>query len=311
MTDFIPPRRLGIGTTYLPQASAAMRAASELVDFFELSPDLLAREVGRGSERRLRLQPELLDRAVRELAEWPVVIHGLGLSIGSAHGWCEGYLELLDRVHALCPFVWHSEHLGFLTVRSPEGEELNTGIPLPLPLTEDALALLVPRAAALAQRYGVAFLMENLTYYLSDLPAEDGRDEISFLNDLTARSSCGLLFDLYNFHCNAQNLGFDAHAALSRLRLDRVVEVHLAGGASHDGFLMDVHCAAVPEPVWEMLEWLVPRAPNLAGVSFEMMEEAELPAEVVRQQLGRAREIWERTHGRAARAERERGRGAA
>lgn len=310
MTDFIPPRRLGIGTTYLPQATAAMRVATELVDFFELSPDLLAREVRRGAERRLVMQPALLEPTLRGLADRPVVVHGLGLSIGSAHGWCEGYVELLDRVHARCPFVWHSEHLGFLTVRTPEGETLHTGTPLPLPFTEESLALLVPRARALTERYGVPFLIENLTYYLSDLPSEDGRDEVAFLNDLTERSGCGLLFDLYNFHCNAQNLGFDALEALSRLRLDRVVELHIAGGATHDGFLMDVHCAAVPEPVWAMLEWLVPRAPNLAGVSFEMMEEAELSAEVIREQLERAREIWERTHPRAE-AERERGRGAA
>jgi uncharacterized protein (UPF0276 family) len=194
-----------------------------------------------------------------------VVVHGLGLSIGSAHGWSEAYLELLDRVHARCPFVWHSEHLGFMVVRTETGEELHAGTALPMPFTEEALALLAPRAAALTRRYGVPFLLENLTYYLSDLRSEEGRDEI-------------------------------------------VVQVHLAGGNTRDGFQMDVHCDVVPEPVWELLAWLVPRAPNLAGVSFEMMEEAELSTEVIRDQLGRARQIWERTHPRS---EQRGGRGAA
>jgi uncharacterized protein len=156
----------------------------------------------------------------------------------------------------------------------------------------------VPRGAALNQRYGVPFLLENLTYYLPDLPSEGGRDEVAFLNDFVERSGCGLLFDLYNFHCNALNLGFDAREALSRLRLDRVVQVHVAGGGSHDGFLMDVHSTVVPEPVWELLEWLVPRAPHLAGVSFEMLEEAALSPDVVRGQLERLRAIWHRTHPR-------------
>lgn len=299
MSDFIPPPRLGVGITYLANATAAMRVAQELVDFFELSPDLLAREVGRGLGRRLIPQPELLERALRDTEGRPLVVHGLGLSIGSAHGWDTGYLELLDAVHARRPFVWHSDHLGFLVVRTPDGEELHTGIPLPLPFTEESLALLVPRGAALRQRYGVPFILENLTYYLPGLPSEGGRDEVAFLNDFVERSGCGLLFDLYNFHCNALNLGFDAREALSRLRLDRVVQVHVAGGGSHDGFLMDVHSTVVPEPVWELLEWLVPRAPHLAGVSFEMLEEAALSPEAVRQQLERARAIWERTHPRA------------
>lgn len=299
MSDFIPPPRLGVGITYLANATAAMRVAQELVDFFELSPDLLAREEGRGLGRRLIPQPELLERALRDTAGRPLVVHGLGLSIGSAHGWDTGYLELLDAVHARRPFVWHSDHLGFMVVRTPEGEELHTGIPLPMPFTEESLALLVPRGAALTQRYGVPFILENLTYYLPGLPSEGGRDEVAFLNDFVERSGCGLLFDLYNFHCNALNLGFDAREALSRLRLDRVVQVHVAGGGSHDGFLMDVHSTVVPEPVWELLEWLVPRAPHLAGVSFEMLEEAALSPEAVRQQLERARAIWERTHPRA------------
>jgi len=297
--EFIPPPRLGVGITYLAGAPAAMRAAHGLVDFFELNPDLLAREVGRGPERRLIPQPELVDQAMRDTGDRPIVIHGLGLSIGSAHGWDAAYLALLDDLHARRHFVWHSEHLGFLVVQGADGQALHAGIPLPLPFTEASLALLAPRAAALAARYGVPFLIENLTYYLPDLPADGGRDEVAFLNDLVARSGCGLVFDLYNFHCNAQNLGFDARAALSRLRLDRVIQVHVAGGGAHDGFLMDVHSTVVPEPVWQLLEDLVPRAPHLAGISFEMLEEAALPAELVRGQLERLRAIWDRTHGRA------------
>lgn len=296
MTDFIPPSRLGVGITYLTSVPATMAAVRDLLDFFELSPDVLCREQGRGRHRRLIPEPTLLERTLRDTAGLPLVIHGLGLSIGSAHGWDEGYLELLDRVHGLSPFQWHSEHLGFMLVQPPGGEELHTGTPLPLPFTEESLELLVPRGQALARRYGVPFLLENLTYYLPELPTEGGRDEVAFLNDFVERSGCGLLFDLYNFHCNALNLGFDAREALSRLRLDRVVQVHVAGGRTHDGFLMDVHSTVVPEPVWELLEWLVPRAPNLAGLSFELLEETNLTPERVREQILRARAIWDRHH---------------
>jgi uncharacterized protein (UPF0276 family) len=107
---------------------------------------------------------------------------------------------------------------------------LHVGVQLPLPFTEEALAVVAPRATALTARYGVPFLLENTTYYLPGLLTDGGRDEVAFLNDLTERSGCGLLLDLYNLHCNAVNFGFDAVEALSRLRLDRVVEIHVAGG---------------------------------------------------------------------------------
>src|SRR5262249_25519710 len=168
-----------------------------------------------------------------------------------------------DAPHGLQPSAWHSEHLAFLSTAAPGGPVVPTGVPLPLPFTDEALDLVAPRAAALGKRYGVPFLLENFTYYLPDLPRDHGWDEVAFLNALTERSGCGLLLDLYNFHCNALNLRFDPIEALGRLDLSRVVEIHVAGGAVHEGFLMDVHSRVVPEPVWELLDWVVPRAPNL------------------------------------------------
>lgn len=292
MTPFDPPARLGVGLTYQRGLRPTFAACADLIDFFEVSPDMLCRE---DQTAGLRPDPRLFAEALECCAERPVVAHGLGLSIGSAAGWNEGYLAVLDEFHRLVPFAWHSEHLGFMTAAWPGGGPLHAGIPLPLPFTDEALELLAPRAALLGRRYGVPFLLENLTYYLPDLPADGGRDEVGFLNDLADRSGCGLLLDLYNFHCNAVNLGFDARAALERLNLNRVVEVHLAGGVAKDGFLLDVHSDIVPGPVWELFEWVAPRAPHLAGVVYELMEQA-LPVVGIggiRRQLERVREVWD------------------
>jgi uncharacterized protein (UPF0276 family) len=76
-----------------------------------------------------------------------------------------------------------------------------------------------------------------------------------------------------------------------------VVEIHLAGGASHNGFLMDVHSNVVPEAVWDLLAWVVPHTPHLAGIIYELLDPA-LPivgAAGIRQQLERARSIWKQT----------------
>jgi uncharacterized protein (UPF0276 family) len=148
----------------------------------------------------------------------------------------------------------------------------------------------------------VPFLLENSAYYFPDLPADPGWDEIVFLNRLVEQSSCGLLLDLFNLHCNSVNHSFDLIDALARLRLDRVVEVHVAGGRLHDGFLLDSHCAAVPEPVWSALEWLVPRAPNLGGVVYEVLDQAfsQVGYDTLREQMERLRATWLAAKGCAA-----------
>ena len=296
MTTFSSLPKLGVGLNYQPGLQAALESLGDLIDFFEISPDLLCRERVRDGERALDYHPALLDEALQSTAGRPLVAHGLGLSIGSVAGWNEGYLRILDELSARRPFLWHSEHLAFLLTTDADGRPLHTGVPLPLPFTEEALALLTPRAAALGSRYAAPFLLENFTYYLPDLPSDNGRDEVAFLNDLTERSGCGLLLDLYNFYCNAVNFRFDPYAALSRLRLDRVIEIHIAGGATHDGFQLDVHSKTTPEPVWELLEWVAPRAPHLAGVVYEVMEQALTLVGVdgIRSQLARAHDVWDK-----------------
>ena len=222
-----------------------------------------------------------------------LVVHGVELSIGSASGWNSAYLDILDELWAARPFAWHSEHLGFLLAPGDAPGELRyAGVPLPLPTTDEALQLVAPRAAALVERYPAPFLLENGVHYLPDLPG--ARDEVEFLNALTALSGCDLLLDLFNFHCNAQNHGFDAMEALARLRLDRVVEIHVAGGVLHDGYLLDAHSGAVPAAVWPLVDYVVARAPRLGGITFEILDDAVErlgPAGVI-DQLARARESW-------------------
>jgi uncharacterized protein (UPF0276 family) len=296
MSPFVPPPALGVGFSYQRGLRDAMGPHWDRLDFFELSPDVLCQERLEPTGRVLEYDPALLADALAGTADRPLVVHGLGLSIGSASGWNEGYLHILDALAARRSFLWHSEHLAYMLTTAPDGKTMHTGVPLPLPFTDEALDLVVPRAAALGSRYGRPFLLENFTYYLPGLPADHGRDEVAFLNELAERSGCGLLLDLYNFYCNAVNLGFDPVAALARLRLDRVVEIHVAGGGVHDGFLMDVHSREVPAAVWELLDWVVPRAPHLSGIVYEVLGEAVSLVGVagICRQLERARESWSR-----------------
>jgi uncharacterized protein len=291
--SFEPPRKLGVGFPFLPSLPTAFYSRGDLIDFVEISPDTLCREQRDGNELSLVFIPALLEKAMEATAGLPIVVHGVELSIGSVSGWNSAYLDMLDTFFGRRSFVWHSEHLGFQVAASPHGP-INAGVPLPIPFTREALDLIVPRAATLSRRYGVPFLLENTVYYLPQLPSDDGRDEIAFLNDLVERSGCGLLLDLFNLYCNGLHHGFDPTAVLDRLRLDRVVEIHIAGGATHENFLLDSHSEVVPDSVWNLLEHVVPRTPNLAGIVYEVLDEAfaNVGVEQAYAELHRAKAIW-------------------
>jgi uncharacterized protein (UPF0276 family) len=288
------PPALGVGLSCASDEPALWEAVAGHLDYVEVTPEHLCRERIVGAGRRMRFVPGALAASFARSAGLPFVVHGVELSIGSASGWNAAYLDILDELWATRPFAWHSEHLSFLLAPGDTpGEPRYAGVPLPLPTTDEALELVAPRAAALVQRYPVPFLLENGVHYLPRLPG--ARDEVDFLNALTELSGCDLLLDLFNFHCNAQNHGFDALAALSRLRLDRVVEIHVAGGVVHDGYLLDAHSGEVPEAVWPLVDHVVARAPRLGGITFEILEAGvtRLGAAGVREQLVRARESWQ------------------
>jgi uncharacterized protein (UPF0276 family) len=290
---------LGIGLPYLASLPPKFYRPG-LLDFVEITPETLCRQRRDGMAVAIDLIPEQVDRAQHTCASLPMVVHGVELSIGSSHGWNAAYVEMLDAFQARWPFVWHSEHLGFQTIPGEKGTTREVGVPLPLPPTEEAVRVVAARSLAIRQRYGVPFLLENPAHYLSGLPADpEIGDEIGLMRAITERGGCFQLLDLHNVYCNAVNHHFDPFGAIDRMPLSRVVEIHVAGGSWHDGFWMDAHDGRIPEPVWELLEYTLPRSPNLAGVVFEILEEhaATLGPEAITEELMRVREIWRRGRG--------------
>lgn len=293
-------RKLGVGINYHWDFQDLIRSHLDIIDYIEVSPDILGEEIicaapGTGNSRCFRLDNTKLRDALALGARCPVIVHGLGLSIGSASGWNGDYLTMLDQYAQQQPFAWHSEHLGFTLVKNRDGSEDHAGLLLPVPFTQEAVDLLCPRIHHLCTRYETPFLIENTTYYLRDFSDTATRwDEIDFLNQLLTHTHCGLLLDLYNFYCNSVNFGFDPYAALTRLQLDSVMEIHIAGGVTHEGFLLDVHSSEVPEAVWELLEWILPKLPNLCAITYELLEQA-LPllgeAKIIAQ-LERSKNLW-------------------
>ena len=286
--------RLGIGLPYFSSLPADLYQCGA-IDFVEITPETVCRQRPARSAIELEIVPQQMERARRTCAGIPMVIHGVELSIGSAHGWNGAYLKMLDAFQAEWPFVWHSEHLGFQTFREADGTTREVGVPLPLPPTKEAADLVAKRSVMILQRYGVPFLLENPAYYLPDPPSDpEIGDDIGLMRRILQRSGSLQLLDLHNVYCNAINHHFDPFAAVDRMPLNAVAEIHIAGGSWDGGFWMDAHDGRVPEPVWDLLEYTLPRCPSVGGIVFEMLDEhvLRLGVDAIGQQLTRARKIW-------------------
>jgi uncharacterized protein (UPF0276 family) len=158
---------------------------------------------------------------------------------------------------------WYADHMFY-------GFMANTFVwSSPLPFSRAEVERVAGRAAALQDRLRRPLLHENAFYYARFPGSEIA--EAEFIAGLVERAQTHLLLDLHNIHSNSVNFeGYDAWAFLRTIPLDRVVEVHLAGGQWIEDWYHDFHCNPVPEPVWEMLAHVLEHAPNLRGVTLEV-----------------------------------------
>jgi uncharacterized protein len=286
------PAKVGVGLSYLPGRPELTTNLLSTVDYVEMSPEVFVTETEAGATV---FDVVAAKEALELVGGLPVVLHGLELSIGSAHGWNGKALGFLDEFIALRDIPWHSEHLNFLSTTAADGSIVQLGLPMPLPFTRECAELVASRADKVIERFKRPFLLENSANYLPDLPADPGWDEATFLTALTRNSAAGLLLDLFNLWSNCVNHRLDPADLLARMPLDRVVEVHVAGGEERDGMLLDSHSAEVPEAVWRMLRYVLRNAPHLAGVTVEVLDRyAERLGEAgIREQLDRARALWQ------------------
>jgi uncharacterized protein (UPF0276 family) len=188
---------------------------------------------------------------------WPVSLHGVGLALGSAAGIDPWHLEQLQRLVERVDPVRVSDHACF--ARGPlAGQPVHAADLLPLPFNEEALQVLVRNVQQVQERLRRPILLENLSAYF-ELAGAD-RAEPEFLNELAARSGCGLLVDVNNIYVNALNaaaVGGAEPQAACRAWLDRidpraVGELHLAGHCVLDDIVIDDHGSRLAEPVWQL-----------------------------------------------------------
>lgn len=178
---------------------------------------------------------------------YPLVMHGVSLSIGSSDPLDPDYLKQLKQLAANVQPAWISDHLCWTGVDGTNLHDL-----MPLPYTEEALAHVCARVGQVQDTLGRRILLENVSSYVQFHDAQ--LTEWEFLAEVARRADCLILLDINNIFVSGSNHDFDPHEFLAGIPAERVQQFHLAGHSPEGGLIIDTHDAPVVDPVWSLYE---------------------------------------------------------
>lgn len=200
-------------------------------------------------------------------ARYPMVMHGVSLSIGSSDPLDADYLHRLARLADRVEPAWISDHLCWTGVAGINMHDL-----LPLPYSEEALAHVAERVQRVQDRLQRRLVLENVSsyveYHASTLP------EWAFLAEVAVRADCLILLDVNNIHVSAFNNGFDPQAYLAGIPVERVQQMHLAGHEDNGTHIIDTHDHPVAAEVWSLYRAAIRR---FGGVSVMIERDDKIP----------------------------------
>lgn len=293
------PKELGISMVWWPELEPLLEQAPELLDALEIEPQALWLEAPATPER-YRIDEETLARVRRH--PHAKLVHGVGFPVGGARRPDRRALPPLLRTIDELGAHWASEHLGVNAVQGPHGP-YGTGFLLPPRQTTAGIDAAAETIRELASSLPVPFAFETGVNYLR--PRRDELDDGAFVAEIAEASDCGILLDLHNAYVNERNGRQPAREFVAQLPLDRVWEVHLAGGFEFEGYWLDAHSGEIPEPLAELAEEVVPQLANLGALTFELLPDF-VPAfglDGIARELVRMRRLWERRGERAGRSQ--------
>lgn len=242
---------LGLRWEFLDELVEAMPSS---VDFLEIAPE---NYIGRGGHVRARLE--------KLRARYPILTHGLTMSLAGTEPIRADYMQNLREFLREMKTPWHSDHLCFSVAGGRVLHDL-----LPPRMTMASAARTADRVKRAQDALGVAMAVENISYYMAR--GEDEIDEPDFVAEVCERANCGLMLDVNNVYVNSVNFGFDPASWLARVPLERVVQMHVAGGEWIDDIegaprmLIDSHGADVPDPVLDLFRKARARTPDVPVV---------------------------------------------
>lgn len=178
---------------------------------------------------------------------YPLVMHGVSLSIGGPHALDPDYLKQLKQLAERIKPAWISDHLCWSRGNAHQLHDL-----LPLPYTEESLDYIAVRVMQVQDVLQRPLVLENVSSYVR--VAADDFTEWEFLAVLSRISGCELLLDVNNVYVSSRNHGFDPWTFISSLPVDKVRQLHLAGHSDYGDYVIDTHDHPVSDPVWALYQ---------------------------------------------------------
>ena len=266
------PSYLGFGLGLRTEHYNAILESKPKVDWFEAL-----------SENYMIPGGKPLDYLTKIRAEYPVVMHGVSLSIGSTAALDLDYLRDLKKLANRIEPAWISDHLCWTGVHGQNIHDL-----LPLPYTEEAAKHVAERVRQVQDFLGRQILLENVSSYASYI--DSSMTEWEFISQIANEADCLLLLDVNNIYVSSYNHNFDAKAFIDGVPKNRIQQIHLAGHQNNGNYIIDTHDAPVIDPVWDLYAHAIKR---FGAVSTMIERDDHIPAlEVLVEELQIARDIF-------------------
>ena len=275
---------LGIGITFSSAIEPILDRHADLIDVVEIEPQTIWLDARSPSGRYSRLED--VASYVRNLP-FQKLVHSIGVPVGGTASHDQDQITLLRDTIDELGSPWVSEHLSFNRT-----DQFQTGFFLPPRQTDDGVAVAVESIRRLQTELGVPLAFETGVNYLGR--RADEMDDGAFVAEVAGRADSGILLDLHNVYTNAVNGRQPVEEFASQLPLERVWEVHLAGGFWMDGYWLDAHSGPMPTSLFSQAKDIVPRLPNLGAIIFEIYPSFVESAGVdeICRQLELLRELW-------------------
>ena len=200
-------------------------------------------------------------------SHYPLVMHGVSLSIGGTDSLDQEYLKQLKALAERIEPRWISDHLCWTGFQGKQLHDL-----MPLPYTEEAINHVAGRVAQVQELLGRRILLENVSSYVTY--RHSTISEWEFLREIAERADCLILLDVNNVYVSASNHGFEPEAYLRGIPRERVYQFHLAGHSHNGEIIVDTHDHDVPDPVWDLYAEAVRR---FGRVSTMIERDADIP----------------------------------
>ncbi len=280
---------LGVGLTWFPALEPVIEANADLVDVLEVEPQSFwRRDI---TQDKLVVDHAELDAFRRQPAA--KLVHSFGCPVGGTIHPGAPDLALLRSAAVDLAVPWLSEHLSFNRV-SEGNRQWHTGLLLPPRQTLAGVDSAVSSIRFMSAKVNLPLAVETGVSYLR--PRADELSDGEFVARVVEAADCGILLDLHNVWTNDRNGRQALGDYVDQLPLERVWELHLAGGYYHRGYWLDAHSGPVPDVLLELASRLVPRLPNLKAIIFEVFPShfPNVGARVFRTQLESLHRLWDR-----------------